>query len=116
MLDTRTLKEAPEVPQATPEAGVKYDQTKTRPSLLPSGPLLAIAEVLTFGAKKYADDNWQKVPGAEGPRGRYADALFRHLFAWLGGEELDPESGLSHLAHAGCCILFLIWFEQRSDS
>lgn len=102
-------------PESEP-AGVKYDSGKPRPSLLPAGPLMQVAEVLTFGSQKYADDNWQQVPGAGGPRGRYADALLRHVLAWLGGERNDPESGLHHLAHAGCCVLFLLWFEEVIDA
>jgi len=40
-------------------------------------------------------------------------ATFRHLTAWWGGERTDQETGLSHLAHAGCCVCFLIAFELR---
>jgi hypothetical protein len=40
-------------------------------------------------------------------------ALLRHLFAWWRGEELDPESGLSHLAHAGCCLMFLMEYRRN---
>jgi hypothetical protein len=52
---------------------------------------------------------WQKVPNA---KERYFAALMRHLTAWWDGERADPESGLHHLAHAGCCLLFLIWFDD----
>lgn len=95
-----------------PTAGRKDDQGKPQPSLLPPRPLMLIAAVLTFGARKYERDNWQRVEDA---RHRYADALLRHVFAWLGGEALDPESGHHHLAHAGCCILFLLHFEVAHD-
>lgn len=40
-------------------------------------------------------------------------ALQRHLTAWWEGERADPETGMSHLWHAGCCIVFLISFELR---
>lgn len=40
---------------------------------------------------------------------RYYDAAMRHLMAWNDGEERDPESGLTHLAHAGVNICFMIW-------
>lgn len=43
---------------------------------------------------------------------RLIGAALRHLFAFARGEDRDPESGLSHLAHAGCCILFLITHER----
>lgn len=40
-------------------------------------------------------------------------ATIEHMNSWWMGEDLDPETGFSHLAHAGCCILFLIAFEIR---
>ena len=64
---------------------------------------------MEFGAAKYGADNWQHVPNA---RQRYFDAAMRHLLAWWDGERLDAESGLPHLAHAGCCILFLLWADK----
>jgi len=36
----------------------------------------------------------------------------RHLTAWWAGEDLDPESGLHHLAHAACCLMFLLEYTQ----
>lgn len=92
--------------------GVKYDGGKPQPRLIPARPLMLIADVLTYGAKKYAPDNWIRVPQA---RERYTDALLRHVYAWLGGERVDEESGLHHLAHAGCCILFLLHFEIMGE-
>lgn len=68
---------------------------------------MSVAAVLGFGAEKYAADNWRK--GMEWRR-LYGAAL-RHLMAWERGEDLDPESGLPHLAHAGCCILFLLSYQ-----
>jgi len=89
--------------------GVKYDEGKPRLALVPTKSLWEIAKVLTYGANKYPEaDNWKRVPGA---RWRYADALLRHIFQWLDGEIYDKESGYHHLAHAGCCILFLLWFD-----
>lgn len=84
--------------------GKKFDDGKIRVELLPIRPQLAEAEVLTFGAKKYDDRNWEK--GILWSR-CYGAAL-RHLFAWWGGQDNDPETGLSHLAHARCCISFLL--------
>ena len=83
--------------------------SKPRLDLLPTSSLESIAEVLTFGAAKYSDNNW-----CRGARwGRYYSALLRHLFAWWRGEDLDPETGLSHLAHAGCCLLFLMEYQRN---
>lgn len=90
------------------EPGTKYDGEKGRWDLLPWGPLGEIVKVLTFGARKYDDDNWQQVSEAQR---RYLAALLRHVVAFADGERLDPESGLHHLAHAGSCLLFLMWHD-----
>jgi hypothetical protein len=82
---------------------------KPRLGLLPVGALCQVAEVLTYGASKYSANNWAR--GTEWSR--YYDALQRHLFAWWAGEAGDPETGASHLAHAGCCLLFLLEYERN---
>lgn len=82
----------------------KYDGEKRRYDLVPYDALEQIIEVLEYGANKYSDHNWKK---CEDPV-RYFTAAMRHLTAWIRGERLDQESGLPHLAHAGCCVLFLI--------
>lgn len=90
--------------------GRKDDAGKPRPDLLPAGPLLAVSRVLAFGAKKYGDNNWHRVPEA---KTRYHAAALRHLLQWASGEARDPDTGESHLAHVACCVLFLLWFEER---
>lgn len=85
--------------------GEKFDTGKPRWSLLPRGSIAAILRVLEYGARKYAEGGWAHVPDA---RRRYYDAAQRHLEAWWCGTETDPESGEPHLAHAACCILFLL--------
>jgi hypothetical protein len=95
---------------ACPGAGfVKHDVGKVRFGLVPFDALREIAHVLTTGAAKYSDHNWKA--GADWSR--YFDALMRHLTAWWEGESLDAETGRSHLAHAGCCLLFLLAYELR---
>lgn len=86
----------------------KKDHGKPMWDLLPMSSVRSIVGVLTFGAAKYAPEQWQQVPDA---RRRYFSAMMRHLDAWWGGEKTDTESGLPHLAHAGCCLLFLLWFD-----
>ena len=81
------------------EKGVKLDKGKNRMSLVFNGfshALWQVAEVGTFGANKYTDNGWQSV---ENPQERYTNALLRHLFKFYNGEQIDEESGLSHLAH-----------------
>lgn len=89
--------------------GRKDDGGKPPLHLLPPDALLEITRVLDFGARKYAPRNWEKGMAWSRP---YA-ALLRHMLAWWCGERADPETGISHLAHAGCCILFLLAYERR---
>ena len=90
------------------KGGVKHDQGKVQVELLSPVAMNKIGDVLTFGAKKYASHNWRKGMAWS----RLLGAAMRHIFAYLGGQDKDPESGLSHLAHAGCCIMFLLEFEE----
>lgn len=92
------------------EKAKKYDAGKAPFSLLPYGPLEEIAKVLDFGAAKYGTHNW--LGGMSWSR--LADACLRHVFARIWGEKLDPETGLSHFAHAACCLLFLLQYEQKN--
>lgn len=96
---------------ADSKIGSKFDQDKTRWDLLPVGALRSIADVLAFGAAKYSEDNWKRVPNW---RRRYYRAALGHLLAWWGGEDNDPESGYPHLAHAACCVLFLLELEASN--
>ena len=97
-------------PESTPIGGLKYDGGKLQYSLIPPVATKALAEVLTFGANKYAPNSWQTVE--EGER-RYLDAAMRHLEAWRDGESTDDESGYSHLKHCLTNIAFLLHFEQE---
>ena len=91
--------------------GVKYDGDKIRWSLLPLGAVREVVEVLEYGAHKYAPDNWRKVPNKEA---RYWDAAMRHIVEWKIGNSLDSETNKSHLAHAACCLLYLLACEQEA--
>ena len=90
--------------QNSTTGGRKFDGNKPQYGLLPPLALEETAKVLTFGAEKYEPDNWKFVPDS---KRRYFDALQRHLWAWKAGEQNDQETGLSHLAHAMCCLMFL---------
>ena len=77
--------------------------------LLPTEALVEIAKGFSFGAKKYGRFNWRKGLVYS----RVYSALQRHLTAWNAGEDFDPESGLTHLAHAGCNLMFLLTYLQE---
>lgn len=87
--------------------GVKHDDGKLPVGLIPPEALLAEAAILRHGAAKYGLHNWRKGIAYS----RVIDAALRHITAWVGGEDLDAESGLPHLAHARCCLGFLIAYE-----
>lgn len=84
-------------------SGVKNDQGKAPLDLLDPLALEGIAKVLEFGAQKYARHNWRGGLSYS----RLIAALMRHLFAIIRGEDNDPESGLPHIDHVGCCWMFL---------
>ncbi len=59
---------------------------------------------LLDGALKYGRSNWRHA----GVRASiYVDACQRHLGAWFEGEDVDPDSGISHLGHALACLAIL---------
>lgn len=87
---------------------LKFDQDKLPLHLLSTEALNQTAAVLKFGAQKYAEHNWRKGFAWSRPLA----AALRHIHAFNNGEDKDPESGLSHLAHAACCIMFLLEFEK----
>lgn len=88
---------------------IKHDDEKIRLELLSFTFLDEVGKVMTFGAKKYASHNWRN--GFQWSR--LIGAAMRHLFAFARGEDLDPETGLSHLAHLGCCVMFLFEHYKR---
>jgi hypothetical protein len=90
--------------------GPKYDEDKLRYDLVPPQAIKALAETLTIGAIKYAPNSWQIVPDAER---RYTAAMMRHFEAYRSGEEFDPETKLSHLAHCIANISFLLYFQSE---
>lgn len=89
--------------------GRKDDGGKARIDLIAPEFLTGTAAVLAFGANKYGARNWE----AGMSWGRCFAALMRHLWAWWGGQKADDETGLPHLWHAACCLMFLMAYEAR---
>jgi hypothetical protein len=98
---------------STYDQSAKFDAGKPPYELVQWQFVEGIAAVLAYGAQKYNANSWQTVPQA---RVRYFAATVRHLLAWWRGEDLDPESGLRHLWHAGCNVMFLASGKLDDDS
>ena len=86
------------------QVGRNDDSGKLRYDLVPVEAQREVVTVLTFGAKKYGDNNWKITE----PKSRYMAATFRHIEAYRGGETQDQESGIHHLAHAICSLVFML--------
>lgn len=86
--------------------GLKNDAGKVRMDLVPLEVVERIGKILTFGAEKYGENNWQNIPDFWK---RYKAALLRHLTAIDKGELIDPESGLPHIDHVLCNAAFMDW-------
>lgn len=98
------------MPSAEPQEQ-KADAGKPDWTLFPFECALPILEVLEYGVRKYGTrEGWKTVLNGER---RYLRALARHTIALARGQEIDPESGLSHLGHIGCNVLFLAWFANE---
>jgi hypothetical protein len=98
----------------------KFDTGKIRIELVPAELIFGTAQVLTFGANKYGDRNWEQGMSWS----RVFGAMMRHMWAWWAGQgptcksfvfgDLDEETGVSHLWHASCCLAFLMAYEERA--
>lgn len=101
--------------------GTKDDSSKIQMELIPPELLFSVGSVLTFGASKYGERNWELGMSWS----RVFGAMMRHMWAWWGGSQgtstnfafgdSDDETTYSHLWHAGCCISFLIAYEDRKS-
>jgi len=88
---------------------MKFDNGKPPIDLVSPELITEVAKVLGYGAEKYAPHDWKK--GL--PLSRYYSAAMRHLLAWNSGEEEDSESGLSHISHASCNLMFILYFMKN---
>ena len=97
-----------------PAENPKTAAGRSKPSLfstIPTAALLHLGEVMKLGADKYGAFNWRDTPV---PAQTYVDAAGRHLLSWCDGEDLDPESGMSHLAHVmACCAIIIDAYENN---
>lgn len=91
-----------------PAEALRFNSGKPDWSLFPFEAAEEIVKVLEFGAKKYAAWNFTVNGGLSWKD--CCSSILRHTFAFLRGEDNDPESGLSHIAHVGCNVLFLLTY------
>ena len=82
---------------------LRYNEGKLQWSLVDYESLEGLVRVLEYGATKYAPHNWKKGM----PVTQVTESLMRHLFAFLRGEDVDPESGCRHISHVMCNAMFL---------
>lgn len=83
--------------------GKRFNTGKPKMGLSTPFAMLEMAKVLTNGAHKYGDHNWQK--GMKWST--VTDSLERHLAAFKAGKDFDEESGALHMAHVMCNAMFL---------
>lgn len=102
-MQTKQERDRPEL-----KHGHKYDGGKLRYDLLSPQALEGLVKVLTHGAEKYEDWNWAKGMNYS----RVFAAAQRHLWRWQAGEDIDTDSGLNHLYHAMCCLMFLAHYQE----
>lgn len=96
-------------PAPGPPQGKKNDAGKPALDLIDPYFIEEVGQVLAYGARKYAPGQWM----AGMALGKAAAGVLRHTYAILRGEYDDPESGLSHAAHATCGLMFLHSFMRR---
>lgn len=111
--EKRTYTPPEDTAKPIPAAAIKHDSGKRDWSLLPYDSLEEVVKVLEFGAKKYSRDNWKAGEGFKYTRS--FNALQRHMLAFMRGEDNDPETGISHLSHAMCNLLFMQHFVLNKD-
>lgn len=87
----------------TKGTGLRYNEGKVRYDLLPAFAQEQYAKVITEGAVKYADRNWENGM----PWSKVIASLKRHIAAIERGEDFDNETGLYHAAHVMCNAAFL---------
>ena len=89
-------------------SGARYNDNKPDLSLIPLCTLEDEARVWSYGAQKYAKDNWKKGQAWSIPLA----SMLRHLAAWQNGEDVDKESLLPHLAHIACNLRMLTFYSK----
>jgi hypothetical protein len=91
-----------------PQRGLHFDTKKPPISIIPRQALEKEAQAFAYGAQKYGKYNFRK--GIEYTK--LLDSAMRHITAFSDGEDFDPESGESHLAHARANLGMLLFIME----
>lgn len=94
-----------------PEKALRYNQGKPKWSLIHYKSLEPMIRVLEAGAKKYAPFNWQKPMDKK----EILESMQRHLAALMDGEEIDPETGYSHVGNIQCNAMFYNYHNNKNN-
>lgn len=87
---------------------MKYDNGTIPLQLLPVLPMMETALVFGYGAEKYRKDSYRDQNYDAVEWSRTYGSVLRHLFKWNAGEDMDPDTGRSHLAHASAQLMILM--------
>lgn len=109
-LPDREPKPDPTTP--APKGGLRYNSGKPRLALVDGDAIVELAEVLTFGAKKYAAHNWREGMSFEDT----VSSMERHIARIKNGEWSDQESMRLHAAHVMCNAMFLTYYMLHARS
>lgn len=94
------------------ERALRYNDGKSKWSLVDLNSLEPMVKVLMYGAEKYSPNNWRKGLKVT----EIYESMFRHLIQLMGGEDIDSESGLPHIGHIQCNAMFMAYMlENRED-
>jgi Domain of unknown function (DUF5664) len=87
----------------------RFNSGKLKWSLVHWKSIEPMVRVLEFGALKYAPDNWKK--GLD--KKEILESMMRHLTSLMDGEDVDVESGISHMGHIQCNAMFYNYFNNQ---
>ena len=96
------------------ELFTKDDCEKNRLELIDPEFIMGLGRIMTFGAKKYAADNW-KLGDSKESQERIKGALLRHIMLYLNGDKIDHETGESHLYHVAFGLQALAYFDRIQE-
>ena len=94
------------------EKSDRFNEGKPRWGLVHFESLVPMIRVLEFGAKKYSPENWKKGLDLR----EILESMQRHLAALMDGEEIDKESGISHMGHIQCNAMFYNYHKSKQDN